>query len=471
MTDKVVETHWAPQPGPQKILMDCPYPLIGFGGARGGGKTDAVLGKFGYRASIFGPGYNAVFFRREMPQADDLIERAKEIYLPCGFDWYEQKRLFMSPCGGRIRFRPLENDADSQKYQGQNLTDAAIEEAGNYPDPGPIWKLFGALRSSKGIPTQMILTFNPGGVGHNWIRERFIKPAPKGLKALNWTLPTGKVVKYIYIPSRVTDNRLLLLRDPGYVDRLHLVGSPELVRAWLEGDFEIRESAYFAQFGDKHIYSPIKIPKHWPKYVGFDWGHHSPFCAVWGAVSSGKDDTGAEVAYPKGAILIYRELWGKKIDNVEIGQRIAELTRDEDPVMVADPSIFNHHGGPSIADQLRDVLMSRGVPGFRPADNDRLSGWAQIRQRLVATPPMLYISSDCPYLLETLAALPNDPKNLEDVDTTAEDHAADALRYLCKERLLDSILDVKPIEPVQGGKVLINAYIDAMRRERNRAKF
>jgi hypothetical protein len=104
-----------------------------------------------------------------MPQADDLIERAKEIYLPCGATWKEQAKTFEMPYGGRVRFRPMESVDDARKYQGQNLSDAAVEEAGNYPDSRPIDMLFGALRSKSGVPIQLILTANPGGSGQQWI--------------------------------------------------------------------------------------------------------------------------------------------------------------------------------------------------------------------------------------------------------------------------------------------------------------
>jgi len=455
---------WAPQRGPQEYLINCPLPFVGFGGARGGGKTDGVLGKWGIKQEDGGKASNAVFFRRELPQADDLIERAKELYLPLGADYNKIERQFTFPAGGRVRFRPLYNDDDAEKYQGQNLTDAAVEEAGNYPDPSPIFKLFGALRSAGGVQIQLILTFNPGGPGHHWIRERFVKPAPLGLQPLIWELPNGNKITYVYIPSRIQDNPILLRNDPDYLNRLHLVGSPELVRAWLEGDFEIHEGSYFPQFGSRHIVEPFKIPRHWPKYMGFDWGYHSPFCALWGAVSSGRLDDGREVAYPKGSIVIYRELWGKKVENIDIGRKIKELTGDEDPIKVADPSIFKHDGGPSIADQLAQAGVS-----FRRADNDRISGWSQIRRRLSPTPAMLYLFSTCPYLLETLPSQQMDPKNNEDLDTTGEDHAVDALRYLCKERVLESTLEQK-IEPVQKGKIYISKYIDQIRREQNRVR-
>lgn len=415
------EVVWAPQAGPQEALVNCPITLVGYGGARGGGKTDGVLGKFAIKQEQMGADFNAIFFRKELPQADDLIERAKQIYLPLKAHWQDQKKQFTFLSGGRLRFRPLANDADAEKYMGQNLSDCAIEEAGNYSDPSPIWKLFGALRGKGG--GQIILTFNPGGVGHSWLKELFIRPAPKGMKLLKKELPNGAHFDYIYIPSRVSDNQILLARDPEYINRLHMVGSPELVRAWLEGDFEIHEGSYFPEFSSKHIVAPFNVPKHWPRYLGYDWGYRSPFAAIWGAVSSGRDDRGNEVPYPKGAIIIYREMWGKGVDNVEQANRIASASVGENPIAVADPSIFSHEGGPSINDQFTQVFSKYKHPSFRAADNDRLSGWSQIRQRLVAKPPLLYIFATCPYLLETLPSMSIDKRNPEDLDTQGNDHA------------------------------------------------
>ena len=412
---------WSPQPGAQETLVNCPITLIGFGGARGGGKTDGVLGKMAVDQERLGADFNAIFFRKELPQADDLIERAKQIYLPLKAHWQDQKKQFTFVNGGRLRFRPLANDADAEKYQGQSLSHAAIEEAGNYSDPSCIWKLFGALRGKGG--GQVILTFNPGGVGHSWLKELFIRPAPKGMKVLEKMLPNGAKFDYIYIPSRVVDNQILLARDPEYINRLHMVGSPELVRAWLEGDFEIHEGSYFPEFSSKHIIAPFNVPKHWPRYMGFDWGYSSPFAAVWGAVSSGRDDGGNEVPYPKGSLIVYREMWGKGVDNVEQATRIASASVGENPIAVADPSIFKCDGGPSINEQFATVFAKYKHPPFRRADNDRISGWSQIRQRLVAKPPLLYIFATCPYLLETLPSMSIDKRHPEDLDTTGNDHA------------------------------------------------
>ena len=458
---------WCPQTGPQEALIHCPITLVGYGGARGGGKTDGVLGKFAIKQEQLGVDFNAIFFRKELPQADDLIERAKQIYLPLNAHYQDQKKQFTFPKGGRLRFRPMANDADAEKYQGQNLSDCAIEEAGNYSDPSCIWKLFGALRGRGG--GQILLTFNPGGVGHGWLKELFIKPAPKGMKVLRKDLPNGAYFEYIYIPSRVHDNQILLARDPEYINRLHMVGSPELVRAWLEGDFEIHEGSYFPEFSSRHIVAPFNVPKHWPRYLGYDWGYRSPFAAVWGAVSSGRDDRGNEVPYPKGSIIIYREMWGKGVDNVEQANRIAAASVGENPVAVADPSIFSHEGGPSINDQFTAVFVKYKHPSFRGADNDRISGWSQIRQRLIAKPPLLYIFTSCPYLLETLPSMSIDKRNPEDMDTSGNDHAVDALRYLCKARLIDSKWE-QPAEVFNKGLIKLQAYISQMRQQQGRAK-
>lgn len=476
---------WAPQPSivdgvirddipsPQEILVKCPFRLIGFGGARGGGKTDGVLGKYGIKQQQYGKAFNGVFFRREMPGADDLIDRARELYEPIGASFNKVERQFTFRAGGRLRFRPLFNDEDASKYQGQNLSDAAVEEAGNYPDKSPIFKLFGALRSASGVPAQLILTFNPGGSGHYWLRELFFKPAPNGLRTLKLKLPTGREVPYIYIPSRIKDNPILLAKDPHYIDALHMVGSPELVRAWLEGDFEIHEGSYFPEFSSRHIIEPFSLDKikHWPAYCGFDWGYNSPFCAVWGKVSSGKYDDGTECPYPKGAIIIYREYTGKAIDNLEMAERIAMLSKGENCTMVADTQIFNKMGGMSIADQFWSVFKNfQGQRQWLPADKERVSGWSQIRMRLKQTPALLYFFSNCRYLLDTLPGLSIDLKKPEDLDTTGNDHGADALRYLCMERMIEPGYMEPNRNTAEKGVVKISEYIKEYRERLNHAR-
>lgn len=436
---------WRPQPGPQKALIDCPVPEILFGGARGGGKTDGFLGKWGLKALRYGTGFNAVFFRQEMPQQDDLIDRAKEIYGPVGGKWQQQKHLFLMPRGGRIRFRPLESIVDAMKYQGQNLSDAAVEEAGNYADPAPIDRLFGCLRSRAAVPVQMLMSANPGGPGHHWIKDRFIDPAPLGMKILKRYAQDGRELKHtaVYIPSKVQDNRILLAHDPGYIDRLYLVGSATLVKAWLEGDWSVIEGAYFPEFGPKHIVKPFAIPKHWTRIRAMDWGSARPFCVLWIAVSDGE-----LVNVPRGALVVYREWYGWngkpntgcKLTAEKVGEGIQQLEAldaaegitPSDSVL--DPAAFARDGGPSIAERMN--LGFRGADNSRVAKHGAMGGWDQVRDRLVGEDdkPQLYVFSNCTHLIRTLPALQHDAKRAEDVDTDSEDHAADTLRYGCMSR-------------------------------------
>lgn len=459
MTKSTALRIWQPQPK-QKILIDCTYPEILFGGARGGGKTSGVLGKYGIKAGKF-KDTNAIFFRKELPQADDLIEEAKEIYCRLGAWWRDQKKMFEFPKGSRVRFRPLENEVDAEKYQGQNVSDACVEEAGNYASSKAIDKLFGALRSKAGLPVQLILTANPGGVGQTWIKERYIDPFPLGMAKLTRDLPDGQKHNYIYIPSRVEDNQELLRKDPTYVNRLHLVGNPELVKAWLFGDWNVIQGAYFPEFkASDHIIEPFKIPTHWQRLQGFDWGYHSKYCAIYGAISDGKDDAGNEVPYPKGCLIIYREIFGtqeinkdiaKKMLHYEAGERIEQRT--------ADPSIFANQGGRSINSDFQDANVY-----FTPADNERVSGWTQIRLRLKFN--LIKIFSNCTYAIQSIPSQVISKSKPEDLDTEGDDHLMDALRYLCKLRTIE--YNYKPETERKAGVFNVAEYIRHKKQERNR---
>ena len=168
-----VEIVWNPQPGPQHALVHCPFPEVFFGGSRGGGKTDGVLGKWALKDKRYGKDFNAVMFRRTTVSSEDAIERSRQIFEPLGGKFNASNLRWRMPRGGRVSFAYLDSIEDAQEYQGRNLTDAWVEEAGQYPDPGPIDRLFGVLRSAQGVPVQLILTANPGGAGQGWLRERY----------------------------------------------------------------------------------------------------------------------------------------------------------------------------------------------------------------------------------------------------------------------------------------------------------
>lgn len=463
--DQQTRIAWAPQAGPQKALVDCPFREIFFGGARGGGKTDGVLGKYAVKAARYGDGFNALFCRRELPMLDDAIERSKEIYGKIGAQWNDQKKTWFFPGGGRLRFRPLERVQDADKYQGQNVSDVCIEEAGIYPDPKPIDRIFGILRSAKGVPTQLILTGNPGGAGQHWIKQRYIDPAPGGMKMLTRKLPNGAEHRYVFIPSRIQDNKLLMHNDPEYINNLYLVGSEQLVKAWLSGDWNAVEGAFFDCWdSSKHIVRPFAVPEEWTRFRSMDWGSAKPFSVGWWAIASDDHETPTGII-PRGSIVRYREWYGckegepntgLKLTAEEVGKGIAERERgDKIAYGVLDPAAFSQDGGPSIYERLTKATGHKVM--FRPADNKRVSqkgalgGWDQMRARMKGDGerPALFVFSTCTDFIRTIPSLQHDRDKPEDLDTESEDHVADEARYGCMSR--PYVREVKKTEIVNHG--------------------
>jgi len=450
---------WAPQAGPQHSLIKCPVPEIFYGGARGGGKTDGVLGKYALKAQDYGPGFNALFFRKELPMLDDAIERSHEIYGAIGAKWNDQKKTWRFKEGGRLRFRPLERVDDAGKYQGQNVSDITVEEAGNYSNSVAIDRVNGVLRSATGVPTQLILTGNPGGPGQGWISERYINPYPSGNRILRRELPNGAEHRYVYIPSRIQNNRILTAHDPEYINRLYLVGSQELVRAWLEGDWNAVEGAYFDCWSnEKHVVKPFEVPENWLRFRSFDWGSARPFSVGWWAVVPDTYRTPDKRTLPKGALLRYREWYGAKSANTGLKLTVEQVAEgikqreegDKVTYGVADPAIFAEDGGPSMAHRM--ITAAKIV--WKPADNQRVpgnrgpvGGWNMVRQRLQGEDgrPMIYCFDTCRDSIRTIPALQHDEKKPEDLDTDGEDHAADEWRYACMSRPWIPVENKKPV--------------------------
>ncbi|MEO5365617.1 MAG: terminase family protein [Magnetococcus sp. WYHC-3] len=428
---------WQPQPGPQAAAIDARH-LCGelfFGGARGGGKSDFLLGDF-LQDIPQGASWRGILFRRSHPELEELLHRAGQIYTTLGAEWHQTRRVWLFPGGATLKLRHLDRVSDAARYQGHQFTWIGFDELTNWPSDEAYRQLKACLRAAAGVHgRRMRATGNPGGPGHGWVKQRFIDPAPGGYPPLS-DHPGGPT--RMFIPSRVTDNRHLLTHDPEYVARLREVGAPALVRAWLEGDWNAAVGAYFPEFsGTLHVTPPAPVPAHWTRLRAFDWGSARPFAVLWLAVADG-----SRGGWPAGTLWVYREWYGASGPNQGLkmtAEEVArEITRREQGETlqdaVADPALFAEDGGPSLAERMR---LGGGVH-FRPADNQRMAGWDQVRARLkgIDGVPTLRISSTCVHLIRTLPALQHDRSRPEDVDSSGEDHAADALRYACMSRPL-----------------------------------
>lgn len=469
---------WEAQPR-QSAFIACPADDVGFGGARGGGKSDAVVGDWISHEDQYGQHAIGMAFRRERTQLVELIERSKQVLRPLGYQWFEQDKYFRGPKGGRLRFTYLESDSDADAYQGHSYTRLYPEEMGTFPSEAPINKLQATLRSGNGVPCQMKGTCNPGGPGHQWVKARYkLDEYPSGFEVFRFEFTNPftkrKIEKTrVFIPSKVSDNKFL---GDDYVANLFQVGSPNLVRAWLEGDWSVIEGAFFDCWSlPRHVVRPFAIPATWVRIRSMDWGYAAPFSVGWWAVAAENYQAG-NVQIPRGALVRYREWYGRKgpneglrLDAEEVAKEIARLEAGEKiDRAVLDPSAFAQNGGPSIAERMATSHKVR----FAPADNTRvaqrgaLSGWDAMRGRLTGDDdghPMVVCFSTCTDSIRTIPALQHDELRAEDIDTDGEDHAADEWRYACNSRPW-----VRTMKPKQPGKTLQNITLNDLWAQRQK---
>lgn len=448
----------------QGLALQSPATEILYGGAAGGGKSFLMrVMAIMFCAQI--AGLQVYIFRRIR---DDLVKNHMEG--PKGFrnllaPWalhnfvtiVDDEIRFWN--GSKIYLCHCKDEKDIYKYQGAEIHLLLIDEITHFTDT-----MYRFLRNRVRmigitLPKQYVGMFprilcggNPGNIGHLWVKAAWVddvEPFQQRVMPAN----EGGMLRQ-YIPAKLEDNPSMAEDDPGYESRLEGLGSAALVKAMRHGDWNVIEGAYFDCWdSEKHVIRPFTIPKHWFRFRGFDWGSSKPFAALWAAVSDG-----TIAAYPKGALVVYREFYGASAPNVGLKMRLEDVAQailakesgDADdqnrmPLGVADPAIFAEDGGPSQAE-----VMAKAGCQWKRGDNKRVPGWSQVRDRLLGEDgrPMLYFFSTCVNLIRTLPALQHDENRPEDVDTDGEDHAADALRYMCMARPFTRT--VAPKEPMRG---------------------
>ena len=436
------EVAFKPNPGPQTEFLASPESDVLYGGAAGGGKSYALLADLLRFAHI--SDHRALLLRRTLAELTELIEKSKQFY-PLAFQgavFKEAKSTWVFPSGATALFSYLDKDTDVTRYQGQSFTWIGVDEITHYPSPY-VWDyLRSRLRTTNpDIKTYMRATANPGGPGHDWVKKTYIDPAPQNKPFWATDITTTKVLRYPsthstnageplftrkFIPARLTDNPYLL--HSGEYEMM-LLSLPEVERKrLLDGDWDIAEGAAFSEFNrTHHVCDPFEIPRSWYRVRAADYGFTSPSCVLWGALDH--DDN----------LWIYRELYIKRQNGDELGQRIKDLElNDPLPIIsVLDGACWNRTGsGMTIAE-----LINKNGCRFIPADKNRIRGKLEIHKRLRVDPEAgskLRIFGSCINLIRELTSLPLSKNNSEDVDTKASDHAYDALRYMCMTRQVES---------------------------------
>ena len=337
--------------------------------------------------------------------------------------------------GSKIYLCHCQHEKDVVKYQGAEIHILLIDELTHFTE-----KIYRFLRGrcrigSLVVPAEfkeklplIICGSNPGGVGHDFVKQTFIDGCDS-MEIRRMPDSEGGMLRQ-FIPAKLADNPTMTENDPLYAAKLEGLGG-SLARAMLDGDWDSIDGAYFDNFDRvKHIIEPFFIPAEWFKIRAFDWGYSKPFCVLWGAVSDGSliDCGGIKRSFPRGAIIIYREFYGctgkanegLKMHATDIAKNVKEMQQGEKMGdMVADPAIFDVSSGESIMEQ-----MVKEKVHWRPADNKRVAGWQQIRARFSGQDekPLLYFFNTCRNLIRTLPIMQYDSSKPEDLNSDMEDH-------------------------------------------------
>ena len=368
---------------------------------------------------------------------EDLQSKAQRIYPFLGASYKAGTKTWHFVSGASLKMRYLASEESVNSYIGHEYTWMGFDQLDSWPKQATVDKLKANLRNPHGIPSRMVSTANPGGVGHNWIKARYIDPAPP-----RTLISEGTSATKCYIPATVYDNEILMKSDPDYINRLKDSGAEWLVRAWLYGDWDIVAGGMFDDVWkrDVHVIEPFEIPKSWRVDRSFDWGSSAPFSVQWWAESDGTPAPNGKV-YPRGTLFHIAEWYGCtgnpnegiKMLASEIARGIIDIEKKMNRRVSpagADPSIFATSNGTSIADEMARV----GVR-WEKADNARKAGWEKLRRLMKASlkermeEAGLFVFSTCRQFIRTVPSLPRDGRDMEDLDTSTEDHIADACRY------------------------------------------
>lgn len=393
-----------------------------FGGAAGGGKSygqllDALLDALQY------PGFKQIIFRRTFPDLERSLVRGSLGLYPRGVAEYNaSKHSWRFANGSIIDFGYIGQEKDVYQYQSAEYDGIRFDELTHFTETMYTY-MISRCRGANRYPKYIKSSTNPGGIGHSWVKARFIDIGEPN-KIHEITLDNGKKSTVIFIPSLVQDNVFMAEADLEYVDRLLLLPEKEK-KALLYGDWDIFDGQYFSEFRrDIHVVEPFEIPKTWRRFRTRDYG--LDMCAVlWIALDWNMN------AYA------YKELYEPNLIVSAAAQKINNMTDEDIYCDYAPPDLWNRNRdtGKSTAD-----IFAENNQYLTKADNNRVTGWLAVHEWLKIiedeqgqTTSKFKIFNNCTNLIRTLPALIHDDKNPNDVANEPHEitHIPDALRYFC----------------------------------------
>ena len=479
---------WRPMKGSQEaFLASSPIFEVLYEGTRGGGKTDCLLMSFGLHVGKgYGSAWKGILFRQTYKQLTDVITKTKkwfpQIWPQAKFN--NSEHTWSWPTGESLLLRQFRVSDDYWNYHGHEYPWIGWEELCNWPNEEGYKRMMSCCRSSqKGMPRMVRATTNPYGSGHNWVKHRFKPQVTNMVVRRDLVDDDGlKEPARLSIHSHIDENKALLEADPEYKQKIAASARNQAEKkAWLEGSWDIVSGGMFDDVWEErfNVVESFVLPESWKIVRSFDWGASKPFSVGWWAISDGSDITypdGKVKSSVRGDIFRVAEWYGSTgkpnegldLLAVEIAEGIVERElkwgwRERGSSWcrvrpgVADSQIFAAENGNCIATDMKvKIRLSDGFryPGIKwnPADKrpgSRATGWSQMRQKMknahlntklvnneLRVYPRenagLFVFKNCDKFRELVPVLPRDEKNMDDIDTDAEDHIADESRYLVR---------------------------------------
>lgn len=433
-----------------------------YGGAAGGGKSDALIAEALRQVEI--PHYKGLILRKTFPQLSELIDKSLSLYPKAypGAKYNSTAHTWTFPSGAKIIFGSLNHTQDKINYQGKAYDFIGFDELTHFTLEEYMYLYSRNRPNGPGTRVYIRATTNPGGIGHGWVKERFITPAPPMTTIqteVEVSRPDGSRAlmkrSRVFVPATVFDNKKLLENDPNYLANLAMMPEAEknalLYGSWDSFDGQVftewkNDPAHYDDQRFTHVIRPFSIPKDWKIYRGFDFGYAKPFSVGWYAVDH------------EGRIYRIKEFYGctgtpnvgVRYEPAKIAGEIKQAEQD-DPMLrgrkiigIADPSIFDESRGESVA-----RMMERQGVYWEPGDNTRIAGKMQYHYRLAFDKegiPMFYTFSTCKHFIRTIPVLVYDQRHVEDVDSSQEDHIYDECRYVFMEHPISPRQNEPPVQ-------------------------
>ena len=406
-----------------------------YGGAKGGGKTCAMV----MEALAYGmehAGATIYFFRETYDDLEaNIVSEWKKRVPPEIYKYHETKHVATLYNGSKYFFRYVKDKRDADQYDGRSIDAIFVDELTKHEEE-TIQQLLSCLRSPLGFPPRFRASCNPGGIGHIWVKRRYIEPTDYGKETYTDHVSGNKIA---FIPATVYDNEAIMMNDPAYVRRLENL-PPKKRQAFLHGDWDVYDGQAFEEFDpDIHIIEPFDLPDHWYRWRSVDNGHTDPFAWYWFAVDE------------RGFVYIYREFTREKKDPKltysQQAEQVAKLSSKikldgNTPVRVSEPIGMTYAGHDAFATHpmapgktIAYFYQKAGVSPVMKSIPDRAlrkAVWHEYLQPFEfegRTVAKIRIFDTCEKLIETLPRLSEDEKDPEKVAECGFDHWFDGSGY------------------------------------------